>query len=119
MSKTLALKPHMSEKAYSLSLDTNTYVFDVPVSCNKQLIKQAIVDQFKVKVLDVRLVNVKGKVKKSYQKRNKPIYGKRANTKKAYVSLVSGETINIFGDDDKDNKNTAKKASVSKKKETK
>ncbi len=117
MSKTVVLKPRMSEKAYGTSLALNTYVFDVPVTANKMMITAAVQEQFGVTVQDVKVVVVKGKVKKSYQKRNRPVAGVRAKAKKAYVRLAEGSSINIFGEaedksaktDKQDEKKTAKK----------
>lgn len=104
MSKSLVLKPRMSEKAYGSSLALNTYVFDVPVTANKMLIAQAVEEQFNVQVEGVQVIVVKGKSKKSYQKRNRPVEGKRAKAKKAYVRLAGGSTINLFGEEEKSEK---------------
>jgi len=94
--KTLALKPRMSEKAYASSQALNTYVFEVPVTANKALVSAAVAQQFKVTVKDVRLSVVKGKAKRAYKRRARPVDGKRPDTKKAYVRLKSGDTIAIF-----------------------
>lgn len=94
--KTLALKPRMSEKAYATSQDLNTYVFVVPTSANKAVVSAAVTEQFKVTVEDVRLAVVKGKSKKSYKKRSRPVTGHRADMKKAYVRLKAGDNIPIF-----------------------
>lgn len=94
--KSLALKPRMSEKAYATSMTLNTYVFDVPTTANKASVSAAVAEQFKVTVEDVRLSIVKGKVKKSYRKRSRPVDGYRANRKKAYVRLKAGDSIAIF-----------------------
>ncbi len=101
MSKTMALKPRMSEKAYAASLDRNTYVFTVPMDSNKSTVADAIKEQFKVTVEDVRLLVVKGKAKQSYKKGRRPVAGKRPDYKKAYVVVKEGDSINIFGDEEK------------------
>lgn len=119
MSKTFVLKPRMSEKAYATSLALNTYVFDVPMSSNKLTITTAVETQFGVKVQDIKTTIVKGKGKKSYQKRNRPVDGKRANYKKAYVRLVDGNSINLFGEEEKADKKSEKKTAKAEKKETK
>ena|SRR5688572_1774822 len=93
---TLPLKPRMSEKAYASSQGMNTYVFVVPKTANKASVSQAVAEQFKVTVEDVRLAVVKGKTKKSYRKRTRPVVGHRADMKKAYVRLKAGDTIAIF-----------------------
>lgn len=96
MSKTLALKPRMSEKAYAMSQELNTYVFQVPITANKAAVTEAVVAQFAVTVEDVRLTIIKGKTKKSYKKRSRPAIGQRANMKKAFVRLKAGDSISIF-----------------------
>ncbi len=112
MSTTMVLKPRMSEKAYATSVALNTYVFDVPTTANKVTVKAAVEAKFKVTVENIQIVVVKGKPKKSYQKRNRPVDGKRANIKKAYVRLAEGSSINLFGEaeDTKTDKKEAKKA---------
>ncbi len=119
MDKTIVLKPRMSEKAYATSLALNTYVFDVPATANKLVITSAIEAQFDVKVKDIKTTVIKGKVKKSYQKRHNPVNGKRANYKKAYVRLAEGSTINLFGEEEPTDKKTDKKTKKAEKKETK
>lgn len=93
---TLALKPRMSEKAYASSQSQSTYVFEVPMTANKALVGAAVAEQFSVTVEDVRLTIIKGKAKKSYKKRSRPVTGHRANMKKAYVRIKDGENIPIF-----------------------
>lgn len=110
MSKSMALRPRVSEKAYAQSLEGNTYVFGVPMSANKLTVADAVVDQFGVTVEDVRIIVVKGKSKQSYRKGRRPVAGKRADTKKAYVRLKDGDSINIFGEDDKKSEKTDKKS---------
>jgi large subunit ribosomal protein L23 len=107
MDKSMSLIPRLSEKAYATSLSINTYVFDVPTTANKVTVKSAVEAQFGVTVTDIKMIVVKGKVKKSYQKRNRPVEGKRAKSKKAYVRLADGSTINLFGEPE-DAKKTAK-----------
>ena len=84
-------KPHVTEKT-SLGSDTsNTVAIVVDREANKIEIKQAVESLFKVKVDDVRTVNVAGKVKRVGKN-----FGKRSNWKKAYVTLQKGQTIDFF-----------------------
>lgn len=110
MDKTMALKPRLSEKAYAQSLEQNTFVFGVPITANKLTVASAVAAQFEVTVEEVRIVVVKGKTKQSYRKGRRPVAGKRADVKKAYVRLKAGDTINIFGEpeDKKADKDTGK-----------
>ena len=90
----LPLIPHISEKAYGQS-QTHTYVFKVPSTANKQQVAAAVATQYSVKVADVRVVISKGKLKRTIRK-GKPVEGRRTDTKKAYVTLVEGDSIKIF-----------------------
>lgn len=104
MSKTLVLKPRVSEKAYGLSQARRTYVFDVPTSANKQTIAQAVNAQFGVTVQTVNVVTLKGKAKRTIRKGGRPIAGKQADTKKAYVVLKEGNTLPIYAAQEEDAK---------------
>jgi len=90
------LKPRMSEKAYGLSTDRNTYVFVVPGDSNKVTVAAAVTDQFKVTVEDVNINILKGKKKRSYRRGGRPILGHNRDLKKAYVRLKPGDVIPIF-----------------------
>lgn len=96
MSKSLVLKPRMSEKTYGMSKLQNTYVFDVSKDANKQQIAEAVSAQFGVKVETVNIVIAKGKVKQTYRKRSRPVTGKRSDVKKAYVRVAEGDKIPVF-----------------------
>ncbi len=96
MSKSITLKPRMTEKTYAMSQLNNTYVFDVPKSANKLQVADAVASQFEVTVENVRIVVAKGKSKVSYRKRSRGVVGKRADIKKAYVSVKEGDTIPVF-----------------------
>jgi len=94
----MVITPRISEKSYGLSKQ-NIYVFDVPMSANKaEVIRELTKDYPDVKIADVRLVVVKGKTKAvNYGKRQRPGTTKRANTKKAYVTVSEGQ-IEVFKD---------------------
>ena len=84
-------KPHVTEKTSLGSDVTNTVAIIVDRDANKIEIKQAVEALFKVKVANVRTVNVSGKVKRFGRN-----FGKRSNWKKAYVSLHEGQSIDFF-----------------------
>lgn len=84
-------KPHVTEKTSLGSDSTNTVSLVVDREANKIEIKQAVETLFKVKVSDVRTVNVAGKMKR-FGKTS----AKRSNWKKAYVTLQEGQTIDFF-----------------------
>jgi large subunit ribosomal protein L23 len=96
MSKSLLLKPRVSEKAYGLSVDRNTYIFDVASSLNKHSVANAVAAQYEVEVTSVRLANVPGKSQRTYRGRSKFTKGKRTDIRKAYVTLAEGNKLPLF-----------------------
>ena len=82
-------KPIVTEKATKLS-EFNKVVFEVASKSNKNEIKGAIEKLFSVKVKSVNIINTKGKLK-----RFKGVLGKRNDIKKAVITLVEGNTIDI------------------------
>jgi large subunit ribosomal protein L23 len=89
--RDVVLEPVVSEKSYDLIQDYNTYTFVVDKRSNKTEIKQAVAEIFDVKVTRVNTINRKGK-----RKRTGWVMGKRADVKRALVTLAPGESIDIF-----------------------
>jgi large subunit ribosomal protein L23 len=89
--RDVLLAPVISEKSYGL-LDENKYTFLVHPESNKTQIKIAVEQVFGVKVTDVNTINRQGK-----RKRTRGGFGKRKDTKRAIVTLVSGDRIDVFG----------------------
>ena len=85
------IAPVVSEKSYGL-LDANKYTFLVRPDANKTEIKIAVEKIFDVKVTSVNTLNRQGK-----SRRTRYGIGRRANTKRAIVSLAEGHRIDIFG----------------------
>tara|TARA_B100001057_G_scaffold272470_1_gene272811 strand:+ start:378 stop:707 length:330 start_codon:yes stop_codon:yes gene_type:complete len=85
----VVLNPLVTEKATQMS-EFNKMVFSVPLSASKVDIKLSIEKIFSVKVISVNTILLKGKVK-----RFKGILGRRANTKKAIITLAPGNTIDL------------------------
>lgn len=81
----------LTEKATLLSEKHNQYVFRVNPKANKLEIKRAIETLFKKKVLDVNTSNFAGK-KKRERTAN---FGRRADWKKAVVTLKEGEKLDL------------------------
>lgn len=117
-SKTMTLKPRMSEKAYASS-KADTYVFQVPSDANKMTVADAVAVQFGVNVEEVRIAIAKGKVKQSYKKRGGRSMGKRNDIKKAFVRIKSGQKINVFGEIEEAEKQAAADAEKQAKKAAK
>lgn len=88
----ILLSPHVSEKAARLQEQSNQVVFRVRPDADKDEIRRAVELMFEVKVADVRVANVKGKVKRFGQ-----VSGRRSDWKKAYVRLVEGQSIDMMG----------------------
>lgn len=87
---TLALTPKISEKAIALA-EKGKYVFEVPKSSNKIQVTRAVESAFKVKVTDVNILVIKGKVKQFRR-----FKGQRSDIKKAIVTLKKGDSIKLF-----------------------
>tara|TARA_B100001059_G_scaffold226848_1_gene255863 strand:- start:545 stop:874 length:330 start_codon:yes stop_codon:yes gene_type:complete len=85
----VVLNPLITEKATQMS-EFNKMVFSVPLTANKIDIKLSIEKIFSVKVKSVNTILLKGKVK-----RFKGVLGRRSNTKKAIVTLMPGNTIDL------------------------
>ena len=84
------IEPISSEKATELR-EQGKYVFKVHPDANKFMIKEACRKLFGVKVVDCKVLNVYGKVKRV---RYRP--GRTSSWKKAIVKLADGETIKVF-----------------------
>ena len=113
MTKPMVLKPRLSEKAYALSEQSGTYVFDIPAGTNRFEVAEAVGRQFKVGVKSVRLAATPGKNRRSYKRRGRVVHsGKSSNVRKAYVTLKEGEKLPLFAaveeKDDKKSKEEAK-----------
>ena len=89
--RDVLIAPVVSEKSYGL-LDVNKYTFLVHPDANKTQIKIAVEKVFNVKVVSVNTLNRQGKTR-----RTRNGQGKRADTKRAIVSLAEGQRIDIFG----------------------
>ncbi len=110
MSKTLVLRPRVSEKAYEQSQAKNVYVFVVPNDTNRTIVAEAVTAQFNVTVTDVNILNVKGKAKRTVRKGGRSTSGKDNDFKKAYVTLKEGDSIAVFATEDEKSKEKEQKA---------
>jgi large subunit ribosomal protein L23 len=90
--RDVILEPVVSEKSYNL-LDEGAYTFKVHPDANKIQIRQAIESIFDVRVLKVTTANRKGKRKRN---RRALTFGRRPDTKRAIVTLVEGDRIDLF-----------------------
>ena len=90
--RDVILKPVVSEKSYGL-LDAGVYTFVVHPDANKTEIRHAVESIFSVRVAKVNTLNRKGKRKRQ---RRRWTMGQRADTKRAIVTLVAGDRIELF-----------------------
>jgi large subunit ribosomal protein L23 len=81
--------PMITEKA-TMASEHNQFVFRVPIDASKPEIKQAVETLFKVQVKAVNTLITKGKLKRF---RGRP--GRRADVKKAIVTLAAGQSIDV------------------------
>ena len=83
------ISQNVTEKSTSLS-EFNKVVFKVDKGANKKSIKKSIEKIFKVNVIKVNTINMKGKVKLV---RNKKAF--KQGYKKAIVTLKKGQSIDL------------------------
>jgi len=88
----VVIAPEVSEKTYAL-IDEGVYTFKVHPEATKPEIRHAVESLFNVQVVRVNVLNRKGKRKRN---RRTFTYGKRPDTKRAYVTLAPGESIELF-----------------------
>ena len=84
------LRPIITEKTTVLT-GLDKYVFEVDLRANKNQIKEAIQLAFNVRVTDVNTMKMKGKAKRFGRK-----VTNRPDWKKAIVTLVPGDKIELF-----------------------
>ena len=91
-SNKIIRRPLVTEKSTIMrETGANIISFEVDPTANKIQVRNAVEELFKVKVEEVRLFNVRGKMKRMgrYQ-------GKRRDWRKAYVRLKAGEKAPDF-----------------------
>jgi len=84
----------LTEKSSRLREDSNKVIFEVRADANKIQIKNAIQTLFKVGVIDVNTLVMRGK-----DKRMGRGYAKLHNWKKAIVTLKEGDQIQFFDEE--------------------
>ena len=81
----------MTEKGNRLREAHNQVLFEVAKDANKAEIKKAVAAVFRVTVLEVRTLVVRGKMRRMGRE-----FGKTRNWKKAIVTLKEGDKIEFF-----------------------
>ncbi|HSL10876.1 MAG TPA: 50S ribosomal protein L23 [Actinomycetota bacterium] len=88
--RDVIFRPVVSEKSYA-GIEQNSYTFLVDPRANKTEIKEAVQAIWDVRVTSVNTLKRRGKVKRrGFTK------GKRADEKRAIVTLAEGDSIEIF-----------------------
>ena len=90
MNKEILKKPIITEKANSL-ISNGHYMFVVDKDANKKQIKEKIEKDYKVKVICVKIINVKSK-----KRRLGRIEGTKRGYKKAIIKIQKGQKIEVF-----------------------
>ena len=88
--RSVVRKPLLTEKVAQIQDAHNQYAFVVDGAANKIEIKRAIELKYSVTVVDVNTLNVRGKTKRMGR-----FEGKRADWKKAVVTLKAGDKIEL------------------------
>jgi large subunit ribosomal protein L23 len=91
---TILRKPLLTEKATLLG-EKGIYTFEVDASANKIQIGTAVEKQFDVKVAQVKTLWMPLR-KKSQFTRKGVLRGAKSRRKKAVVTLMPGQTIDLF-----------------------
>jgi large subunit ribosomal protein L23 len=85
------LRPLLTEKTMGLAEGAGQVAFEVHPAANKVLIRQAVERLFEVDVTGVRIINMRGKVKRFGTR-----MGRRKSWKKALVHLAEGQSLDVF-----------------------
>ena len=85
---TVLIAPHVTEKSSLAMQNHNQYTFRVRRDATKIDVKKAVQLMFDVQVRAVQIVNEPGKTRRFGGR-----IGRTQDSKKAYVSLASGQTI--------------------------
>lgn len=89
--KSIIIRPYYTEASLKLAEKFNRYTFLVDKNANKIEIKKAIEERFKVDVVKVNTIRVKGK-----KRRVRGFEGKRPDYKKALVTVKEGQKIEFI-----------------------
>ena len=84
-------RPLITEKGTRQKEQSNQMIFEVDRRANKGMVRDAVESIFRVKVLSVKVMSVKGK-----ERRVGKNTGRRPDWKKAIVRLGPGENIEFF-----------------------
>ena len=84
-------RPLITEKSNLMKEELNQIAFEVDRRANKIEIKEAVEKLFKVHVVKVHTINMRGKKKRLGRSQ-----GRKPDWKKAIVTLKEGDNIDLF-----------------------
>ena len=87
-------RPLVTEKSNYLATKLHQYVFEVPSSATRTMVKDAIEKVFSVTVLKVNIINLPGKQNRNA--RNRQLRMRKSGFKKAVVTLSPEDRIPLF-----------------------
>jgi large subunit ribosomal protein L23 len=93
--RDVIVAPRITEKAMADALGQQ-YTFVVHPQATKTQIRHAVEEIFKVNVLRVNTVNVRGK-KRTFARRGRRLTGRTSDYKKAIVKIKAGQKIELGG----------------------
>lgn len=90
--RDIIIRPIITEKTMKMMEEDNKVTFEVKKGANKVLVRQAVEALFKVKVVQVNVMNTKPKAKRvgRYEGQTKAV-------RKAIVKIEKGQSIDLFG----------------------
>ena len=89
-SRDIIIRPIITEKGTG-EMGESKFIFEVERNANKHLIKKAVEDLFRVRVIKVNTITVRGK-RRGFGR----FSGMRKNWKKAIITLREGDSIPLF-----------------------
>lgn len=92
VNQDIILSPIISEKSMK-NADENKFTFKVSMKANKTNIKRSVEDKFKVNVLKVKTMIVKGRKTRAGKRRTEIL---QSAWKKAVVRVKNGQKITLF-----------------------
>lgn len=96
-SLSIIVKPLLTEKSNALREGkSKQYAFQVDPRANKLQIREAVEKLFNVKTTACAVVNVRGKEKTMGMRGGRRATGFTSSWKKAYVTLVENQKIELF-----------------------
>ncbi len=93
--RVILVRPLYTEKIARLQDEQNKYAFQVDRDANKIEIRKAIEKKFEVRVASIRTMRMPGKIRQQMTRAGR-FHGRRPEWKKAIVTLVEGDKLELF-----------------------